>query len=370
MPWTRKLPSGKWQGCYRDSSGRARTAGAFRRKADAEDAAEEQEAGMRRGTWTDPALARVSFGAWAEHYMATALNQRPTTRARDESYLRAQILPQFESAPLGRIEPVDVQGWVAELAARRAPATVAKAYQIFARIMAAAELAGYVARTPCRGVTLPRVARAAMRFLAAGELERLAALAPERHRALILTAGYTGLRWGEVTGLKRDRLNLLRGTLEVRETLVEVKGAVSFGEPKTTASRRTLSLPAFLVAELDAHLREHSTHDELVFAGRNGGPLRRSNFRRRVWLPTVERAGLSPLRFHDLRHTAVALLIGQGAHPKLIQSRLGHSSIQVTLDRYGHLLPHLDAQVADGLEEAHRAAKSRDSAAHLLHAAT
>lgn len=330
MAWTRKLPSGRCQGLYRDSSDRVRTVGSWARKSDALQGAQEEERKVRLGTWTDPALARVTFGAWSEHYMATTLNQRPTTRARDESYLRSLVLPHFESLPLGRIEPVYVQGWVRDMAGRRAPATVAKAYQIFARIMAAAEQSGYLARTPCRGVTLPRVERTEMRFLTAPELERVAALAPDRYRALILTAGYIGLRWGEIAGLKRKRLNLLRGSLEVSETLVEVAGTLSFGEPKTAASRRTVSLPAFLVSELEAHLARHTTHPELVFAGRDGGALRRNNFRRRVWLPAVERAGLAPLRPHDLRHTAVALLVGQGAHPKLIQSRLGHSSIQVT----------------------------------------
>jgi integrase len=206
-----------------------------------------------------------------------------------------------------------------------------------------------------------------MRFLEASELERLSATVPERHRALVLVAGYLGLRWGEACGLKRARLNLLKGSLEVSEILLEIKGALSFGEPKTKASRRRLSLPPFLVGELETHLEEHSTHPELIFAGRDGGPLRRNNFRRRTWLPAVERAGLTPLRFHDLRHTAAGLLIAQNVHPKIIQSRLGHSSIAVTLDRYGHLLPNLDGQVAEGLEATRRAALAENPAAHLLH---
>src|SRR3954452_12406926 len=84
-------------------------------------------------------------------------------------------------------------------------------------------------------------------------------------------------------------------------------------------------------------------------------PMRRSNFRRRIWLPAVAQAGLDGLRFHDLRHTAVALGIAQGAHRKAIQERMGHSSIQVTLDRYGHLFPGLDEALTDGLEATYRA---------------
>jgi integrase len=131
---------------------------------------------------------------------------------------------------------------------------------------------------------------------------------------------------------------------------------------------RTLALPAFLVSELQTHLDRFATHGELVFAGRDGGPMRRTNFRRRIWLSAVESVGLTPLRFHDLRHTAAALMISQGAHPKLFQSRLGHSSIQVTFDVYGHLLPALDEELARGLDAARSEALSEISATYLLHA--
>ena len=86
-----------------------------------------------------------------------------------------------------------------------------------------------------------------------------------------------------------------------------------------------------------------------------------------MWLPAAAEAGLSPLRFHDLRHTAAGLMVAANVHPKVIQSRLGHSSISVTLDTYGHLLPSLDEEVADGLEAAHLAATSEIPATHLLH---
>lgn len=95
--------------------------------------------------------------------------------------------------------------------------------------------------------------------------------------------------------------------------------------------------------------------NDLIFVGRDGGPLRRTNFRKRHWLPALERAELPmELRFHDLRHTCAALLIAQGAHPKEIQARLGHSSITTTLDRYGHLFPSLDERLSIGLDELFR----------------
>lgn len=97
-----------------------------------------------------------------------------------------------------------------------------------------------------------------------------------------------------------------------------------------------------------------TTIQALVFLAARGGPLRHSAFWRSVWLPALKTAGLEGVRIHDLRHTCVALLVEQGAHPKAIQAHLGHSSITVTLDRYGHLFPDNLERLADRLEESFR----------------
>lgn len=116
-----------------------------------------------------------------------------------------------------------------------------------------------------------------------------------------------------------------------------------------------MTLPASLVPVLEEHVGQPVVVGSgLVFPSPDGGPLRRTNFRQRVWLRAVKRAGLAGFRFHDLRHTAAAFAIATGAHAKALQSRLGHSSVSVTLDRYGHLLPGLDEQIATGLDGAFR----------------
>ena len=141
-------------------------------------------------------------------------------------------------------------------------------------------------------------------------------------------------------------------------TLEEVPGGIRYvEETKTSASRRTIIIPAFLVDLLAAHLKR-APESEFVFSTKDGRPIRRSNFRQRVWMPAVKRSGLdAKLRFHDLRHTCASLLIEQGAHPKEIQARLGHSSITTTLDRYGHLMPSLGHQLAVDLDEMRKKAR-------------
>ena len=191
-----------------------------------------------------------------------------------------------------------------------------------------------------------------MRFLTRGEVETLASAAGQ-YRALVLTAAYTGARFGELAALRIDRLDLLRRRLTVAYSLSDVRGQWSLKAPKTAASRRQIALPRSLCDVLSGLLAVVPAGDDgFVFQAPQGGPLRRSNFRRRVWLPSVHRSVGEPMRFHDLRHTHVALLIAQGEHPKTIQVRLGHTSISTTLDTYGHLFEGLDEAAADRLDAA------------------
>jgi len=340
---------------YRDPAGRER-AKVFARKADAQRFLATVESTKLRGEWTDPARGRVSFAAWLEEWWGTAADLRPSTRARDRAYFKSLILPRFGAMPLAAIRQPDVQAWVAELSARGfRPATVQKAYQLLGRTMTAAVNADMLPRSPCRAVRLPRVEREEMRFLTPAEVARLADAIGPSYRALVLLGAYGGLRIGELAGLRRRRVDLLRGTVDVAEIVVEVRGELYVGPPKTRAGRRTVGLPRSVVAELAEHLGPVGDPDAYVFTAEKGGVLRTSNFRVKVWLPAVRAAGLAPLRPHDLRHTAVALWIAAGANPKEVSVRAGHTSVAFTLDRYGHLFPGHDDELRDRLDAMHAA---------------
>ena len=149
-----------------------------------------------------------------------------------------------------------------------------------------------------------------------------------------------------------NRLDMLRRQLRVVDNLTEVSGQIRLGPPKSKASRRTVTMPAFLVEELAQHLAQYRDPDGWVFSAPQGGLVRRTNFRRRFWLPAVRTWVGEPMRFHDLRHSHAALLIAEGVHPKVLQDRLGHASITTTLDTYGHLVSGLDEAAADALDAA------------------
>jgi integrase len=165
---------------------------------------------------------------------------------------------------------------------------------------------------------------------------------------------------GRNRGLGRGRCNLLRRSIEIKESASEVGGKLHFGATKTYETR-TIPLPGFLIDKLARHMKAiPDDPGALVFTTEQGQPLRGSNWRFRVWLPALKRAGIKPLRIHDLRHTCASLLIAQGHSPNSIQAHPGHSSITVTLDIYGHLYPEEREKIAAGLEEAYRAAKERN----------
>ena len=147
------------------------------------------------------------------------------------------------------------------------------------------------------------------------------------------------------------------------EFVHEVAGRLWLDEPKTTKARRAVDLPTTTVAALHKH-RERMLAEghpqEFVFCDTHGGPVRKSNLVRRSFLPLLKRAGLRRIRFHDLRHTAATLLPLQGVHPKVVQERLGHSQISITLDTYSHVLPSMGREAAaklDALLEAVTVAK-------------
>ena len=350
-----------WKARYRSATGQSRSK-TFRRRSDAERFLAGVEHSKATGGFVDPSLGRRTFREYGESWLTTKANLSPRSRINVEGRLRNHVLPRFGSVPIVRIEPADVRSWVAALSASGlAPGTVRAVYLVLAQIMATAEVDRVIARSPCIGVHLPGDGgRNEMQFLDAAQVVRLAEAIGPQYRALIYTAAYTGLRAGELAALKTERVDWQRGTLDVVESLSEVRGKLVTGPTKTRA-RRIVTMPRFLTDMLTQHIDTYPSDDGYVFTSARGGPIRHHNFYLREFRPAARRAGLPDgLRFHDLRHTAASLLISRGANPKQIQERLGHSTIQLTFDRYGHLFEGHDAALLDTLDAAYAEARVSD----------
>jgi integrase len=354
----KKLPNGRWEASYRDPTGRERVK-YHRTRADADRWLTGVKSQLNSGDFIDPRRGRRLFADWADDWLSTTAHVRPKTRAHYESILRIHVMPAFADQPIAAVTPSAVRRFIAERTeSGAAPGTVRAVRKVLRLVLATAVQDGALRSNPCDGVRVPASPRAEMVFLDAEQVEALASTIDERYSTLIRLAAYTGLRAGEIGALRIGRVDLETGRITVAESVTEVPVlGLHFSEPKTY-ERRSVTLPAFLADELAQRLTTRPEDPAaFVFTSPEGGTLNHKNFYRRHFKPAVVAAGLPPeMRFHDLRHTCAALCIALGAHPKAIQERLGHSSITVTLDRYGHLFPKLDETLTSRLDDLRQAA--------------
>lgn len=249
----RKAPSGKWQARYRDALGRQRSR-SFSSKSAARTYLNGVETELERGDWIDPNAGRITLAEYVEEWVKGEAHLRPSSRANLDSRLRLHVLPAFGDHPLSAITPAEVRRWVAELTTKLSAGGVASTYRTLARILGTAEVEGRIRRTPCVGIRLPKqTGHTEMHFLTPAEVAKLAGTVEERYRALIFTAAYTGMRWGELAGLNVKRLDLQSGTVRVVEAQTEVNGHVAIG-PTKTGAHRSIALPPFLVEMLRSHI--------------------------------------------------------------------------------------------------------------------
>lgn len=293
---------------------------------------------------------------FAHDYLTTSRSGSTGTREK-----RAIYTTFFGDKKIGSIYPTMARRFIAHLDDKGlGPWSVHGIYGLFQTMMAAAVEEGYLPKSPCTSSVrkaLPSLksgSRIAKRWLTVEEIERLADAIDERYRAAVLVMGYMGLRRGEMAGLRRSDIDLKRQTLSVNHNLADTNGYLELKEPKSASSRRKLEIPGFLVNDLRKHMLRFAGKD-FIFTSPEGGPIRPGKWVQRYFVPAVRAAGLEPLTPHDLRHSAVSLLIKQGAHAKEIQAWCGHSTFQMTMDVYGHLFPEQNLQLVKRLDEDVRA---------------
>lgn len=227
------------------------------------------------------------------------------------------VLPHLGDMPLKAIHPSDLQRRTSDLTADgKSPATVRKAWQIASGVLKLAVRDRLIASTPAQDVELPVDHREEPTFVEAHQVLELAEAMDDRWSVMVLLAGFGGLRFGEVAGLQVDDVDFLNRRVTVRRSVSDVKGETHVGPPKTAKSRRTVALPAAVVEAIAEHVSSQDrAGTDCLFTDPEGGPIRATYWQRRVWPPAVAAGDLEELRFHDLRHSHVTLLIAQGEHP-------------------------------------------------------
>ncbi len=290
---------------------------------------------------------------------------KPRTWIRYEDFARLHIVPVLGRVAIAKLTPQHIQGLYAQkLKEGLSPTTVRHFHMMLHRALDQALRFGVVQRNVTELVDPPRMNRHEMSVLTPEQARALlVAAAGDRLEALYVLALSTGMRQGELLGLRWRDVDLEHGVLSVRATLQFINGQFVFAEPKSARSRRQIALSKRAVEALLGHrirqLEECSalgsawdvTYD-LVFPNQVGRPMNASNMIRREFHPMLKRAGLPYIRFHDLRHTAATLLLRQGVNPKIVSEMLGHASVSITLDLYSHVLPDMQQMAAEAMDAA------------------
>lgn len=331
--------------------------GGYRTKSEANAAAVLLEADDLNGTALVRRGGEQSTAAWVEQWWEdrSITIAKVRTAESTRGLLDRYVIPMLGHIDLGDLTPRDVQRWVNDLRTGTsrgralAPKTVRNVHGLLAQVLADAVHARLIPANPTARTNLPPDVSTEMRFLTPPEAGRLVAATPEHWRPLVLFFLGTGCRWGEAIGLRGRHLDLLGKRATIVINTQEVSGRLVDEEPKSRRSRRTISLPMptceALAAVADAG------RDERVFRGPKGGQISRKRFYP-VWWATRDAIGAPELRIHDLRHTHAAWLISAGVPLTAVSRRLGHASITVTSDRYGHLLDEVDDRLIGAANKA------------------
>lgn len=352
---------GTWYVRYRIGNDQHSKRG-FSTKREAEAYEAEQLRTVTVGNWTDPKRARISVEDLFEDWISSAQIQE-RTRNDYRSTWRNQIAPRWGSQPLKAVAASGVQRWAAEMSATYSPSSINQAVTIFNQMMKWAVADERIAANPLqrarelRGKSLvPRAGVSAeKRFLTHAEVSELAKCAQDSW-LIILFMAYTGVRFGEVSALQIRDIDLLRNRVLVRRAVSDVNGKLLEVTPKSGLGR-DIPIPELLRQGLRERIEQLAGKpDALLFASPQGGPVRYSNWRSRVFDPAARAAGLVGLTPHELRHTYASLAIQAGANPKTLQMAMGHADIRLTLDTYGHLYPSDLDDLGSAINAAARAA--------------
>jgi integrase len=306
----------------------------------------QTEADQSRGIVFDPTGGRIAFRRYAEQWLE-GRTLAETTRDNYTDTLERHVYPTFEKCAIGRLSPDQIRRWHRPLQ-ERIPSTAARAYRIMHAILNTAVDDQLIARNPCRIRGAGSDPRNERTFVPAEVVLALADIAHERIRPMILVAGFGGLRYGELRGLRVRHYDRLKATLTVRESIDKRTRRKA---PKTESSQRTVVVPRFVRDAIDEHLATFvgDDPDGPLFPGEAGGIISDGWFQRE-WRLAKNALALPSMHFHDLRHTAGTIATQQGATMKEVMSRLGHSTTSAAI-RYQKAAADRDQLIADKLDD-------------------
>ncbi len=339
-------------------------------KKDAEKRLSELLSQLDNGLFINPGKTTLAefLDRWLKDYAYA--NLAPRTAEGYETIIRQHLIPKLGSIPLTRIKPEHIQKYYAETLANGrcdgkgalSSLTVGHHHMTLHNALKCAVKWGLLVRNPTDAIDAPRTTHTEMKVMSEDDLNRFLEIAkPTPYYALFYLALFTGMRRSELLALRWSDVDLSLCHLSVTRTMHRLKnGDIVFRPPKTAKGRRIVSLSPSTALVLRGHweaqeairlmqgLRLRDT--DLVFSKEDGSPLSPNSITS-AWIRLVKRAGLEGIRLHDARHTHASLMLKQGIHPKIVQERLGHSTIAITLDTYSHVAPGLQEAAAQRFDD-------------------
>ena len=372
---------GRWRARYVDADGKRRSVySSIPGRAGAREAAARRDEAIRRAGLGIVHNPHLTVGDLLERWLTEVapLRLRPSSLERYRGIIRGQLLPTLGGVPLASLVPEHVARAYAELAAphevtinhararytetrARSGAAIRYAHAVLHRALDQAVAWRLIERNPATGAVLPRRSRPEMRPLTTSEARRfLDAARGHPLEALFTLALTSGMRQGELLGLRWRDVDWAARRLSVHHTLVRMHGRWWLGDPKTAKSERAVALTEPTIDLLRAH-RAHQaerllaighrvTDDDFVFSDDGGEPLWGRHVTTREFQPLLRQAELPPIRFHDLRHTFATLQLAAGTNPKIVSEVLGHKDVAITVDRYSHALPTMQVEAMARLD--------------------
>jgi integrase len=343
-----KRPNGKWRARYRDADGKEH-ARHFDRKVDAQRWLDEVTTSVITGQYVDPRAGRVTFATYAERWTESLIVGEAAARITDNA-LRVHLVPVLGVRTMAAIRRNDIQVLFKSLSMQLGPGSVRNVHDVLVRLMTAAVEDKVIASSPCRRITLPAMADEEVAPPTFARVEAMVREMPPYLSAAVVALAGSGLRIGELLGLKVSDVDFKAGVIRVERQRLQ-SGLI--GPPKTGKSRRTVPVGEVVTDALLAHLAARPSK-EWLFTMEEGEAL---NYRRwkTEWncahkaLQAAEndaavREGRKPVELprmvtHDLRHFFASALIAGGASVKQVQLVLGHASAVITLRTYAHLWP-------------------------------
>lgn len=332
----------------------------FKTKKDAQKALTEAMNSFFKGTYIEP--SKTLFQDYLTEWFQTKRRSIGIQTAQVyEHYLNSRIIPKLGNIAIAELSTLHIQSYINNLQENGlSSSTVKKNYEIIRNSLEHAIDFGLIQNNVALKVKLPKAERKELMVWDEDEVNRFLQTAKEdRYYIVFYLAVTTGMRQGEILGLRWSDVNLKDGLLSIRQTLSH-DGKTFINGAKTKASLRTIALSEATIKKLQNHKMISSQeklaigpgylNHNLVISTQIGSPVNPANIRR-SFNRLTEVACLPRIRFHDLRHTHASLLLSKGINIKVISERLGHSNIKITLDTYSHVLPTMQKEAMQKLDE-------------------